>query len=168
MRRLTGIRMCDLVEERTVGQVLEEFRGWVGPKATRFIAWSDTDLGQLRSETWEKNLPFPEQEGRWLDLQKVYLRLMGMEKRTRMALRTAADWYGIRVSEENLHGALYDAMLTAELLKSLITKEYIVQKECLASAMPDPAQSKAASYSVGERFASLKRLKEELESAAGE
>lgn len=165
VRELTGIRMSDLVAERAIGQVLQEFREWVGPKTTRFVAWSDTDLGQLRSETREKNLPFSEQEGRWLDLQKVYPRLMGVERGKKMALRAAADWYGIRVSKENLHGALYDAMLTAELLKGLLTKDYLAQRECLASAMPEPSQSKAASYSVGERFSSLQRLKEELEAA---
>lgn len=159
VQKLTGIRTCDLISENTLEAVLGEFRKWVGSKTTRYIAWSETDLEQLKAETEKKNVSFAEQDGRWLDLQKIYPRFMGVGNDRKMALRVAADWYGIKVSEDGLHGALYDARLTAELLKNLLTKDYLEQKSCLASVMPEPSQMEAMTFTIGDKFSSLLQLK---------
>lgn len=63
----------------------------------------------------------------------------------------------------NLHGALYDARLTAELLKYLLTKDYLYQKKTLEAVMPK--QSKPATTKLADKFASLMQLKSELELA---
>lgn len=59
--------------------------------------------------------------------------------------------------------ALYDAHVTAELLRNLLTKDYLIQKNMLTEVMPGQGNSKSASYSIGDKFSSLLALKERLE-----
>lgn len=165
VQELTGIRTCDLANAYTLDTVLEELRNWIGTKATRYVTWSETDLKQLKAESEKKSIPFPEQKGRWLDLQKIYPRFMEVGNGRQMALRVAADWYGIRISEKDLHGAPYDAKLTAELLKNLITNDYLDQKTCLSSVMHVPSQIETTTFSIGEKFGSLLQLKAKLQAA---
>lgn len=164
VRDLTGIKTCDICAEESLGAVIESFRSWVGSAKTRYVAWSDTDQKQLSVETNRKGIIFPEQSQRWLDLQKIYPLFMEIGNGRQMSLRTAADWHGIRVSKDKLHGALYDAMLTAELLSSLLTNDYQKQKESLTAVMPQ--KTKATSISLGEKFSCLSQLKQQLELAA--
>lgn len=164
VRDLTGIRFRDVYDENPLSVVLGLFREWVGDKGrTRFVTWSENDLKQLRQETLFKQIEFPEAHKRWLDLQKVYPRIMAVGNGKMMSLHSAADWYGIKLSEENLHGALYDARVTAELLRNLLTKDYLIQKNMLTEVMPGQGNSKSASYSIGDKFSSLLALKECLE-----
>lgn len=164
VRDLTGIRFRDVYDENSLSVVLGLFREWVGDKGrTRFVTWSENDLKQLRQETSFKEIEFPEAHKRWLDLQKIYPRIMAVGNGKRMSLHSAADWYGIKLSEENLHGALYDARVTAELLRNLLTKDYLIQKNMLTEVMPGQGNSKSASYSIGDKFSSLLALKERLE-----
>lgn len=164
VRDLTGIRFRDVYDENPLSVVLGLFREWVGDKGrTRFATWSENDLKQLRQETSFKEIEFPEAHKRWLDLQKIYPRIMAVGNGKMMSLHSAADWYGIKLSEENLHGALYDARVTAELLRNLLTKDYLIQKNMLTEVMPGQGNSKSASYSIGDKFSSLLALKERLE-----
>lgn len=164
VRDLTGIRFLDVYDENSLSVVLGLFREWVGDKGrTRFVTWSENDLKQLRQETSFKEIEFPEAHKRWLDLQKIYPRIMAVGNGKRMSLHSAADWYGIKLSEENLHGALYDARVTAELLRNLLTKDYLIQKNMLTEVMPGQGNSKSVSYSIGDKFSSLLALKERLE-----
>lgn len=160
--RLTGIADRALSDADALEKVLQDFRAWVGGEKTRFVAWSDTDLRQLRNETDAKGISFPEGEERWLDLQKIYPRLMKISKGKLMKLSVAADWCGIKVEESNLHGALYDAQLTAELLSSLMTKEYLEQQDCYKSVM-SKEKSRMTTMNVGEKFSALMELKQKLE-----
>ena len=82
-----------------------------------------------------------------------------------IALCAAANWCGIEPSKEDLHGALYDARVTAELLKNLLTKEFLEQKNCIASVMSDASRKKETSYTIGDKFSSLLQLKTKLEIA---
>ncbi len=170
VQRLTGISKWDLQDADSFEVVWEQFRCWVDEGNTgdsmRFVTWSKTDRAQLRAETAVKGVDFGEDNARWLDLQKIYPRFMGVGDGNQMALRVAADWYGISVSQKNLHGALYDARLTAELFKNLVTKDYLVQKECLAAAMPKDSQTHAITFTIGDKFSALLQLKEQLEAAA--
>lgn len=166
IQKLTGIGTRDVIKEEALETVLEKFRGWVGANETRYIAWSETDLRQLHIETGRKRIPFPEGNGRWLDLQKIYPHVMEVGNGRKMALRVAADWYGIKISESDLHGALYDARLTAELLSNLITGDYLIQKESLNTAISSAQKSEPATFSIGEKFSALMQLKMELEAAA--
>lgn len=163
--RLTGIADRALSDADALEKVLQDFRAWVGGEKTRFVAWSDTDLRQLRNETDAKGISFSEGEERWLDLQKIYPRLMKIGKGRLMKLSVAADWCGIKIEEANLHGALYDALLTAELLSSLMTKEYLEQQDCYKSIM-SKEKLQATTMNVGEKFSALMELKQKFEMVA--
>lgn len=162
IKSLTGIRTCDVCDADVLADVLDAFRDWVGDGVTRYVAWSGTDYAQLLKETNTKEIAFPEKTLRWMDLQRVCPRVMDVGNGRQMSLHKAIDWYGIKVDEENLHGALYDARVTAELLSNLLTGDYKEQKESLSSVMPDESESHA-SFTIGDKFASLLALKERLE-----
>lgn len=163
VRELTGITNGDLFNEDGLADVLSRFRKWVGNAKTRYIAWSDTDFKQLSVETDRKRIEFPEGSCRWLDLQKVYPKYMKVGNGRLMSLHAAADWYGVKVSEDQLHGALYDARVTAELMKYLITGDYKEQKESLASFMPQKSEAQQTTFNLGEKFSVLFELKASLE-----
>ncbi|RKI95671.1 hypothetical protein D7W09_05590 [bacterium D16-34] len=166
VQKLTGIRTCDVTGAESLAEVLKQFRAWVGNAKTRFVAWSNSDLRQLVVETKTKEISFSEKNNRWLDLQKIYPRFMEVDNGRQMALRIAANWYGIEASSQDLHGALYDATLTAELLSSLMTNDYLLQKSMIAKAMPSSSQAEPMTFSVGEKFSALLQLKTELNAAA--
>lgn len=166
VRQLTGITNCDLFDKDGLSDVLAIFREWVGPSKTRYVAWSDSDLKQLMRETDFKGIFFAERNCRWLDLQKVYPKYMKIGNGRLMSLHTAADWYGVKVSEDLLHGALYDAMITAELMKYLVTGDYKEQMESLASVMPQKAEQAQTTFNLGEKFQALFALKASLETCA--
>lgn len=166
VRKLTGITNCDLFEKDCLADVLVKFREWVGDAKTRYVAWSDNDLKQLKQETAFKDIDFPEGRRRWLDLQKVYPKFMQVGNGRLMSLHTAADWYGVKVSEDQLHGALYDARVTAELMKYLVTGDYKEQIKSLASVMPQKSESNQTTFNLGDKFTALFALKANLEACA--
>lgn len=166
VRRLTGIKSSDLTRQQPIEVVLEKFREWVGSSKTRFVTWSSSDLLQLTDETANKGIAFPEKDGRWLDLQRIYPRLLCVDDGNSMSLAQAAEWYGISASKKKCHNALYDARLTAQLLSSLLTKDYLIQREFLHVVVPDAAQSSPTTFSIGDKFSALFQLKQELETTA--
>lgn len=163
VQQLTGINNVDLFNESCLEDTLTRFRSWVGGGKTRFVAWSSTDLSQLKKETEFKGIDFPEDRCRWLDLQKIYPKFLKVGNGRLVSLRTAADWYGVKISEEQLHGALYDARITAELMRYLITGDYKEQSDSLASFMTQEPASQKTTFNLGEKFSALLALKTSLE-----
>lgn len=159
---LTGLRDGEVFRGVSFAEALERFRQWVGPRKTRFVTWSSADLTQLTHECDAKGLAFPEGEGRWADIQRVYPRVMGIELGDGpMGLRDAAEHLGLSVDETRFHGAPYDAQVTAEILESLLTGAYRAHRGAMARAQSNPAPT----VSLGEKFAELLSLKQSLEAA---
>ena len=108
--RLTGIHDADLRDAESIEAVIEQFAEWAGPQRTRLAAWSGSDKDQVQKECAFKNIELPNQMRHWIDLQRIYPRLMGVgDGRRSMALRTAADWTGAGLDVSSAHRALYDA-----------------------------------------------------------
>lgn len=166
VRQLTGITNSDLMNKDCLSDALEKFREWVGGSKTRYVAWSGSDLKQFDQETRFKGIDFSEGNCRWLDLQKVYPKFMKVGNGRLMSLHTAADWYGVTISDELLHGALYDALITAELMKYLVTGDYKEQIESLAAVMPQKTEQSQTTFNLGEKFSALLALKSNLETCA--
>lgn len=164
VQRLTGISWSDVASAEPFEKSLADFREWVGGATTRFVTWSPSDLQQLIDESAYKTLDFPFARNRWFDLQKVYPRLMGVrKKRGQVRLVDAAEWYcGGEVVREQLHGAPYDAAVTAELFRLLKTGEYLAQKNMLADIVPAQGKHEVLSENLGDRFADLAKLRDEL------
>ena len=139
--RLTGIRDVDLRDAEPLEAAVEDFAAWVGPNRTRLVTWSGTDRSQVERECACKGIELPAQMRRWLDLQRIYPRLMQVGDRRRlMSLKTAADWTGAALNVNSAHQALYDAQVTAELLRQLLSGEYRQQRRALSAYLATPAK----------------------------
>ena len=166
---LTGIRTSDVEDAELLSDALDRFAAWIGEGRTRIVAWSENDRRQIRTECAFKDIQVPAQLSKWLDLQVVYPRLLGVGRQgRRMALRTAADWYGVEVNCEEAHRALYDAMVTAELMRQVMTGEYLHQKQVLDAVMPQRQQEAKSepsvlSASLGAICSGLEELRRSLE-----
>ncbi len=131
IRDLTGIGMADVHDADPLEVALERLAAWIGEGHTRMVAWSDSDRNQIRRECKAKGLKVPAQLARWLDLQRVFPRVLGVGNKKHMALREAADWYGVAVDQGSAHRALYDAEVTARLLLLIISGEYRAHRSAL-------------------------------------
>ena len=167
---LTGIHDADVRDAEPFAAVVGQFAAWAGTAANRvrLVTWSGTDRSQIEKECAFKDVEQPLQMRRWLDLQRIYPRLMGVGDRRRlMSLKTAADWTGAALNADSAHQALYDAQVTAELLRQLVTGEYRQQRKALAENMGAPAHDEELTASLGSRCSGLGELYRELLAQAG-
>ena len=159
---LTGIRDADVRDAEPLGRVVDRFAAWAGPGRTRLVAWSGSDRSQVEQECSCKRIELPGQMRHWLDLQRVYPRLMGVGERHRlMSLREAADWTGAALDTSSAHRALYDAQVAAELLRQLLSGEYRQQRQALSEYLASPIEEKEGpglTASLGSRCAELEGL----------
>ena len=155
---LTGIHRCDIRDAACLEVAVRQLAAWIGDAKVRIVAWSGSDKAQIERELVFKRAALPGQFACWLDLQKVYPRVMGVGNGRLMALRVAADWQGIVLDAGSSHRALYDARVTAELLRQLLTGAYHEQKETLESVIVKPENQKTFSASLGSRCSELGEL----------
>lgn len=160
---LTGIKTCDVSQAPMLEEAIASLARWIGDASSRIVAWSKNDQRQIKRECAHKSIEVPPQLRRWLDLQAIYPRVMNVGNGRRMKLSTAADWYGAELDQSSAHRALYDAKVTSELLRQLLTGAYQQQKVALDSAMANSAESGARlSASLGDACAGLAALKQQL------
>ena len=161
VRHLTGIRDSDLEDAEPFEQAFQHLVDWVGPShRSRIIAWSPTDRRQIEAECAAKGVEIPAHLTHWLDLQRVYPRMLGVHSRGSMALRDAAYWAGEEFDARRAHRALYDAEVTAGLLRTLLTGEYREQRSRYATIMPQTfgGRSTECTASLGSRCGGLADL----------
>lgn len=164
VRKLTGIRDCDICHVERLEKVLPAFVEWIGEGSTRMVSWSESDKAQIEKELAFKQIEMPSQFTRWLDLQKVYPRVMEVGNDQHMALRVAADWYGVALNDESAHRALYDAEATVRLLEQLLNGEYQAHKKTLQATMSKPGKQGALTSSIGSMCGELAELFAEMDS----
>lgn len=148
--RLTGIHTEDIQHAPSLCEALELLLDWVGSEGrARTYSWSMNDFRQLADECREKGLEFSDRFGHWQDFQRVYSRLMGYDVASeQMALRAAAEQFGIRMDARRSHGALYDAEITTELLIQALSGEYRKQARLLREMKQ--AEAGRATYILGD------------------
>ena len=147
VHHITGIGDEDLAQARTLSEVLPTFAAWAGPGA-RMVTWSGADRLQLVNECAAKDLDASTLPRRWLDIQRVYPRLMGMRRRA-VKLEEAASWCGIPFEATRAHRALYDAQITAELFRMMLAGDLAAQHKAIASQVKSPSDEKPLSSSLG-------------------
>ncbi|MBR2683283.1 MAG: exonuclease domain-containing protein [Atopobiaceae bacterium] len=157
VHRITGIGDEDLTCARPLAEVLEALRVWIGPAKARMVTWSECDLKQITCECAAKGIDV-ELPGRWLDIQRLFPRLMGMERNRRVALGDAADWCGIANDKANAHRALYDAQITAELFRLMASGECAAHRARVKAELDKGRGASACSASIGERCGGLEEL----------
>lgn len=134
--RLTGITFLDVCLSLPLEQALAAFSRWIGRGKTRVYSWGGSDFTDLKAECDFKGIALPENMQRWMNFQPIYLRLMKLEnKKQQMSLEHAAQWYGMEFDDDKAHRALYDAKITARLVQSVLTGDYIKQVEIIGSAL---------------------------------
>ena len=122
--KLTGIRTEDVENAVPFETAIEMLSDWIGPAKNRVYSWSDNDLWQLVDECNAKGVDFPENMYRWMDLQKVFQRVIGYPHRQCMALSYAANMLRIDFDKSHAHRAIYDTEATAEILRRLKSPDY--------------------------------------------
>lgn len=147
VHHLTGIGDEDLIQARPLEDVLPAFAAWVGPGA-RMITWSPTDRLQFTHECAAKGLDAGELPRRWLDIQRIYPRLIGISRRA-VKLEEAASWCGIHFEASRAHRALYDAQMTTELFRMMLAGDLAAQHEAITSQVKSPSDEKPLSSSLG-------------------
>lgn len=147
VHHLTGIGDEDLVQARPLAEVLPAFLAWAGPGA-RMVTWSQTDRFQLTQECAAKGLDAGELPRRWLDIQRIYPRLIGISRRA-VKLEEAVSWCGIPFEASRAHRALYDAQMTAELFRMMLAGDLAAQHEAITSQVKSPSDEKPLSSSLG-------------------
>lgn len=157
VRKLTGIDESHVREARTFEEVLADFAEWIGDAPSRIVAWSKNDKDQIDAECAFKGIARPRQLSKWLDLQAVYPRLLGVANGKPMALRRAAEWCGVVVDKKSSHRALYDAQITAEFMRQAISGDYRQQKAVLNESITRGPVERATA-SLGSMCAGLSEL----------
>ncbi len=113
--KLTGITDKDVALAPPFPQALEAFAQWIGTNPVRVYSWSGSDKKQLVGECKLKGLELPAQFRRWMDFQRVYTRLVGLSRRSRLSLTNAMGSI-----EQDLVGAQHRAVDDAENSASLL------------------------------------------------
>lgn len=147
VHHLTGIGNEDLVQARPLEEVLPTFAAWVGPGA-RMVTWSPTDRLQFTHECAAKRLDANVLPHRWLDIQRLYPRLIGIRPRA-VKLEEATSWCGIPFEANRAHRALYDAQMTAELFRMMLAGDLAAQHEAISSQVKSASDEKPLSSTLG-------------------
>ena len=125
-------------DENTISffeEAFSSFVSWIGEEGLiRIYSWSSNDLAQFKRECTFKNIEFPKNMKRWMDVQRVFPRMMGLSNdRRHIALKEAVQYFNISLDTKKVHDALYDSELTTELLIPLLNGDYKKQVECMNS-----------------------------------
>jgi inhibitor of KinA sporulation pathway (predicted exonuclease) len=158
VHHITGIGDEDLTCARPLGEVLDALSAWIGPGRARMVTWSSCDLRQISKECAAKciDAALPT---RWLDIQRLYPQLMGMENhRRKIALGEAADWLGIANERTSAHRALYDAQVTAEIFRMMAAGECAEHRRRVDEEFESAASGAVCSASIAERCSGLADL----------
>lgn len=127
-KNLTGMTNEQMLAGKPFFEALELYKEWVGNDSLTFT-WSDSDLYTLYNNCqYFTNSPQNAAIGKYVDLQKFFqhkLYLSGIEQKNQISLSNAASLLEIDVDEENLHHALDDSLLAAEILKQCYDEKLI-------------------------------------------
>lgn len=156
VHRMTGIGDEDLTCARPLSEVLEALSQWIGNGRVRFVTWSDTDRRQIERECMAKGIEVG-LPARWMDIQRLYPRLMGSKKKF-VRLGEAADWCGIDNDRSSAHRALYDAQMTAKVFLMMASGECAAHRARVEAELHKPSAEKSCSSSIGDRCGGLADL----------
>ena len=157
VHHMTGIGNEDFTCARPLAEVLDALAAWIGPNRARMVTWSDSDLRQIRAECAAKGIEC-HLPARWLDIQRLYPRLMGLGHRRKVALGEAADWCGIANDKASAHRALYDAKMTAEVFRMMAAGECAEHRKRMATEIEAPREGVTCTSSIADRCDGLADL----------
>jgi inhibitor of KinA sporulation pathway (predicted exonuclease) len=151
---ITGITDATLADCGSFDAVLCEFVEWIGNEPFRIYSWSGTDQTVLTEEILlklgENSAEGEFFGGHWVDLQKIYQRIMGFEKS--MGLSNALGTLMIHFKGKE-HGALADAVNTAEVMKVLYDGERIDKLKNHSAVTYNGNTHSGGGFTMGSLFA---------------
>ena len=156
---ITGITGEDVQGAKDLPEALAEFIEWIGEEPCRIYAWSDSDRRQLVGECTAKGIcpdGLPKQFRRWMDFQRIYTRLMGLSKRSRLSLKNAIGSVEQDFSGKE-HSAADDAENSASLLTLVHDKEAFAQRTKLVKQLMGVEKAPVTTLGdlFGDAFATL-------------
>ncbi len=127
VKEITGITEEILEEGITFQEAMESFKDFCGDGNT-LCSWAKDDIAELIINSKVKNYNQLHFINKYLDIQEYITKVLAHKKS--LSLKNALEELRIKVEEERLHDALYDAICTAEVFKRLynsrVIKNYIV------------------------------------------
>ncbi len=160
--RLTGIELEDVSGAPHFAEALKAFFDWIGNEPARIYSWSRTDLAQLKNECTAKQVAFPDNMADWCDFQKLYPEATGIKFGRDISLQYAADLAGVLYDPSEAHRALYDAQVTAQLVRTVLTGEHQELMQRIGETLKTDIET--STISLGDSMgAKLLQLKEQLE-----
>lgn len=139
--------MCHLAHAKPFDDVVHRLVDWIGPGHHRMLTWDSSDRRVIADECKAKGLDV-DMPSRWLDLQRIYPRLIGSD-RGKVSLGCAADECGIVF--EGRHRALCDAQVTGQIFRMAVKGELSVQQQLLASVVKERPATNSCVSSVADR-----------------
>lgn len=136
-RNLTGMTNEQMQGGISFSDALKEYKNWAG-NDTITLTWSNSDIYTLYHNCVDfTDNPKNASIGKYVDLQKYFqheLSLKGIPQKNQISLSNAAALFEIKISEENLHHALDDSYIAAEILKKCYDEErlkaFIIDTDC--------------------------------------
>ena len=117
---LTGIHPVNLHNAPFFQEGLALLETWIGTEPFRIYQWSDNDHTQIVGECALKGVTSPLCSKHWIDLQRLYCRVAGLERV--VSLERALSSLNI-LFEGSVHRASDDALNTASVLQVIKNKE---------------------------------------------
>lgn len=145
--RLTGITHETLASCGNFNKVMHDFMDWIGDSPSTFFSWSGTDREVMLDEADLKRPDDPDYDMfyvHWIDLQKIYQRKMGFHKSMGLANALGTMQIYFKGTE---HGALADAINTAEVMKVLCDREKM--EKIFSSSVTFNKDSHGSLFSMG-------------------
>ncbi|MGN0585799.1 MAG: exonuclease domain-containing protein [Oscillospiraceae bacterium] len=151
---LTGITDKKLENAVNFAEGLALFREWIGNEKVSFYAWSDSDrcvlISEIALKLGEDSDDMYYFDRHWIDLQSIYQRIMGFQKS--MGLTNALGTLMICFKGKE-HGALADAINTAEIMKTLLDSERINKLKYQSAVTYNGNTHSTGGFSMGSVFA---------------
>lgn len=124
IKKLTGIDESHLRHADVFADAVRKFSEWIGGDVAAIYGWSDSDEVQFRQECECKAVKVPSNMETWINFQPLYKEKMEIHSEGLLSLQKAAGWHGIKFDKRAAHRAGYDAEITADLVRSILTGEY--------------------------------------------
>lgn len=150
---ITGITDDAVADSPLFAEAMKLFAEWSG-NSPRFYTWSDTDKSVLDAEMKfklkEDDPLFETFGGYWVDLQKLFGRVMNLRKS--MGLANALGVLEATFSGTE-HGALADAENTARILKTLRDKDAVSRLKARTNVTFNKPTTSSGGFTLGNLFA---------------
>lgn len=162
--KLTGIEYEDVKDAPGFEEVLAQFEAWIlegcesdDPDEICIYSWSWSDYYQLKKECEFKEIEFSSTFENWKNFQDMFPDITDIQLQRQISLEYAAQLADISFDNVSAHRASYDARVTGELVKIVMTGEYKTRMAKVRSVLKSDIEH--STFTLSDRFgAKLKEM----------